>query len=186
MRVELRRDLNTVAARLAAPTVERLARDVADAARERAPAAKVWISRDDERVRPAHVAAHGQTIPANLRFKLPRQAYIHGGGRGSNISGHTVIVPGYDLARRPRDKNLPPDQRANCRCLDATLPKLIARRIHVSPVVVTGSQARAQVSVRFLRIVETEFGTGEDRAARFLGGAVDVVAARLRARARRT
>jgi len=184
--VELRQDLNTVVARMAAPTVERLARHVADEGRRRAPAAKVWITRDDERVRPAHVKAHGQTIPANLRYKLPKQVYVHGGGRGSDISGHTILAPGFDLARHPRDKELPPAQRANCRCLSITMLKLIARRITVSPVVVTGTQARAQVSVRFLRIVESEFGTGEDRGAHFLGGAVDVVAARLRARARRT
>lgn len=170
MRVELRRDLNMVAARLAAPTVQRLADAVADAARQRAPAAKVWLSRDDGRVRPAHVHAHGQTIPENLRYQLRKQ------------TGSGNLAPGHDLARRPRDRNLPADQRIRCRCLSVTLLGLIARRIVVSAPIVTTTGARAQVSVRFRRIVESEFGTGQDKAARFLGGAVDEVALRLRAR----
>lgn len=177
MRVELRRDLNLVVARMAAPTVKRLADTVGDEARRRAPAAKVWISRDDGRVRPSHVKAHGQTIPANLRWKLPNQRV--------KSDGTAVVVGGFDLARRPRDPALPADQRIRCRCVGVTLPGLIARRVFVSPPLVAGAQARAQVSVRFLRIVESEFGTSEDRAARFLGGAVDAVAARLRARTRR-
>lgn len=185
-RVELRHDLNAVVARMAAASVERLAREVAREGRERAPAAKVWISRDDERVRPAHADAHGQEIPGNLRYKLPKQVYVHGGGRGSDISGHTELVPGVDLARKPRDPKLPLAQRVNCRCISVTLPGLIARRIYTGAVVVTGTRARAQVTVRFNRIVESEFGTSEDSASRFLGGAVDVVAARVRASARRT
>lgn len=186
MRVELRRDLGQVTARMAVPVIARLADEVADEARRRAPSAKIWISRDDGRVRPAHVKAHGQTIPDNLRYKLRNQVYIRGGGRGSNISGETVLAPGYVLARRPRDASLPDDQKANCRCLSITMRGLIGRRIVTGPAVAVGSRASAQVSVRFLRIVESEFGTDRDRAARFMGGAVDTVAARLRARARRT
>lgn len=179
MKVELRRDLNAVVARMAVPAVDRLAGAVADEARRRAPAAKIWLSRDDGRVRPSHVEAHGQTIPANLRFKLPKQRYVRG-------TGQHVLAPGFDLARRPRDPNLPADQRANCRCLNITMAGLIGRRVVTSPALATPTRARAEVSVRFNRIVESHFGTGQDRADRFLADAVEAVALRLRASARRT
>lgn len=178
-RVELRRDLNAVVAKMAVEAVTRLAQAVADEGKDRAPDAKIWISRDDAKVRPAHVKAHHQTIPANLRFKLPKQRYERG-------VGTIVVLDEFDLARKPRDPKLPADQSKNCRCLSVTMTALIARRITTTPAVVTGTQVRAQVSVRFLRIIESEHGTDQDKAARFLGGAVDAVAARLRAKARRT
>jgi hypothetical protein len=180
-RVELRRDLNAVAARQAGPAVRRLADALADETRDRAPAAKVWLSRDDERVRPAHVRAHGQTIPANLRFKLRRQLYD-----GDDETARAVaLAAGYDLAVAPRDEALPIGQRARCRCVRVTLLGVIARRVTTSEVTYSPSQARAQVAVRFARIVESEFGTPDDRAARFMGRALEVVAARLKASARR-
>lgn len=184
-RVELRGDLNAVVARMVAGKVKRLADEVADEARRRAPAARVWQNVDDERVRPAHVEADGQLIPGNLRFKLRKQVYVRGGGRGSDVGGRTVLAPGYVLAREPRDEDLPPDQRENCRCADVTYPKMIAERIVAGPVSVNARRARARVQVRFPRIVESEHGTSQDPASRFMGGAVETVAARLRAKGRR-
>lgn len=171
-RIELRADLDTVVARMVIPKVNQLAAEVAREGRDRAPDAKVWISRDDQRVRPAHHEAHGQTIPANLRYKLPRQMLVRGHGYRT--------TSGFDLGREPRDRALPPDQRDGCRCISVDIPGLIARKIHETPAVATATRAQAQVEVRFLRIVESEHGTSQDDAARFLGGAVDAVAARLR------
>ena len=175
-RVELRSDLDAVVARMAAPAVNRLADAIAQQARERAPATKTWISREDGRVRPAHAKAHEQTIPENLRFKLPKQRK---GGQGK-----TLLLSGFDLARTPRDPALPEDQKVRCRCVSITTQGIIARRILTTPAITVGSQVRAQVWVRFNRIVESEHGTDKDAPSRFLGGAVDAVAARLRARAR--
>ncbi len=183
MRVELRPDLDEVAARMAAPTVERLVAELAREARERAPGIKVWVTSEDERVRPSHAQANDQEIPENLRFRLKKQIYVRGGGRGSRKPGRTALAPqGYDLAREPRDENLPADQRQNCRCISVDLPGVIARRIVTGPVVVEGARAHGRVSVQFNRIVESERGTSGDRPARFMGSALDAVAARLRRR----
>lgn len=179
-RVELRSDLNAVVARVAVPAVNRLAEAVAREARDRAPSAKVWLSRDDDRVRPAHVAAHHQTIPENLRFQLPQQREVPGQQQEEIVRGR------FDLARKPRDPDLPEDQKRNCRCVSVTVRGLIARRISTTPATVVGAQVRAQVLARFTRIVECEHGTPQDPAARFLGGALDAVAARVKAQARRT
>lgn len=183
-RVELDRDLDrVVAARFAQPAVNRAARRLAAAARDRAPAAKQWITAEDERVRPAHADADGQLVPANLRFKLRRQAYLPGSGRGSgsrpgHFPGRTVLTGGYDLAREPRDTALPADQVANCRCVAVELPDEIARRIQASRAVVDGTRVSARVSVEFPRIAESEYGTGGDRPAYFMRGALREVAAR--------
>lgn len=187
MRVELRKDLDAVVARMVQPLVDRLTEDVAAEARRKAPAAKAWITADDERVRPSHADADGQTIPANLRFKLRKQVYIRGGGRGSRVPGHTALnAHAFDLAREPRDADLPAEQREGCRCIAVELPGLIARKVHASRAVVDGTRVWGRVEVRFTRIVESEHGTSKDEAARFMGAALDTVAARWRARAGRT
>lgn len=142
-------------------------------------------SRDDDRVRPAHVEAHGQEIPANLRFRLRKQRYIRG-GRG--VGGFYVLSEDeYVMAREPRDDSLPDDQKERCRCRAITIPGVIARRVVTMPAVVSGARVTGRVEVRFPRIVESEHGTSEDRPAHFMGGAVNTVASRLRsAAARRT
>lgn len=185
MRVELRQDLDAVVARMVRPTVDRLTAAVAREARDRAPAVKIWLTAEDERVRPAHAKADGQTIPANLRFKLRNQSYIRGGGRGSRTSGRIVLSGNtFDLAREPRDEDLPADQRYRCRCIAVEVPGVIARNIVTSPAAIEGTSVRGQVSVRFNRIVESEHGTSKDHPARFLGGALAAVASRTRSRAR--
>lgn len=181
MRIELHKDLDFRATGLVRSAVNKLAATVAREAQLRAPAARVWLTAADERVRPSHVDADGQTIPVNLRFKLRKQVYVKGGGRGSKVPGHMELArSGFDLAREPRDEDLPPDQRKQCRCADVTLPGVIAKKIRTSAAVVEGTRARAQVWVRFNRIIESEHGTAKDRPARFMGSAVEVVAARLR------
>lgn len=181
MRIDLDKDLDATVARLARPAVNRLAAAVAREAQTRAPAVHIWLTAADDRVRPSHVDADGQTIPANLRFKLKRQVYRKGGGRGSEVSGQLVLASsGFDLAREPRDEDLPPDQRVSCRCAFVTVPGMIAKQVRMSPAVMEGLRVRAQVYVRFNRIIESEHGTSKDRPARFMGSAVAAVAARLR------
>lgn len=181
MRVELRPDLDLVAAKLARRPVDRLAAAVAREAQRRAPDARVWLTVEDERVRPSHALADGQTIPANLRFKLRKVIYRRGGGRGSKIPGQLLLAPsGYDLAREPRDEDLPDNQKKRCRCADVTVPGLIAKKVVWHAAVVEGNRVRAEVSVRFNRIIESEKGTSKDVPARFMGSAIEAVAARLR------
>lgn len=185
MRVELRPDLDAVVARMVRPTVNRLTAAVAREAQRRAPAAKVWLTAEDERVRPAHAAADGQMIPANLRFKLKNQSYVRGGGRGSRVSGRIVLAGStFDLAREPRDEDLPDDQRYRCRCISVEVPGVIARKVSTSPAMIEGARVRGEVSVWFNRIVESEKGTSKDKPAHFLGAALEAVAARIRGRAR--
>lgn len=181
MRVELRADLNAVVAQMVRPKVDRLAEQVAEQARRRAPDAKRWATAEDEKVRPAHALADGQTIPENLRYKLRKQYYEHGGGRGSKVAGHFVLAENvYDMGREPRDEDLPADQAANCRCQSVAVPGVIAERIRAHRAQVEGPLVRAVVDITFTRIIESEHGTSKDHPARFLGAAVQAVAARLR------
>lgn len=91
-----------VARRFLAPRVERLTGRVEEEAKRLAPPAKVWITMRDERVRASHVHTDGQEVPDNLRFKLPK---AHDDNPGSQ---------GWDLARQPRDPELPVANRINC------------------------------------------------------------------------
>jgi uncharacterized protein with gpF-like domain len=54
---------------------------------------KVWRGILDDRIRPNHLAANGQTVPLNQNF----------------------IVGGY-LAQMPRDSRLPASESLRCRC----------------------------------------------------------------------
>ena len=92
----------------------------------------------DERVRPTHRDADGQTIPDNLRYVIEK------------ASG------GAELARAPRDPDLSVGNRIACRCLSVAVPGAVAERVGTSDVVLTGTAARATVSVQFPRIVESE------------------------------
>lgn len=178
MRVELRSDVEQTVARMLAPRVNRLAERVAEEARLRAPDGKRWVSVGDDRVRPSHRHTHGQLIPDNLRYRLPRIISVLGQA--------DLVRPGYDLGRVPRDAELPAYQRDGCRCGSLPVPGAVARAISVRAAVVEGVRVRARVEVVFPRVAEAEFGTSGDVGARFLGVAVNVVAARLNAAARRT
>lgn len=168
-RVELDVDLDqVVAARFARPAVDRIRDEVVEEARRRAPAAKTWVTMQDERVRGTHVETDGQMIPANLRYQLP-----------------SVRGAGYDLAREPRDGALPIEQRINCRCVSFENPEVLAQSIRSGPSELRGTNVQAEVDTRFHRAAESEFGTSEDPAARFMRDALREVAARTRARPRR-
>jgi hypothetical protein len=169
-----------VAARFARPVVSRLSGQVEHEARILAPAGKAWLTYEDERVRPAHVVADGQMIPGNLRYKLRKQVYVRGGGRGRrpSIPGHTVLTSGFVLGRVPRDESLPIDQTAECRCESVDLPGVVARTIHARSVVQAGTRVSAEISCGFNRAAESEFGTSGDIPARFMSGALRVVAIR--------
>ena len=54
---------------------------------------KVWRGILNDRIRPTHLAANGQTVPLNQNF----------------------IVGGY-LAQTPRDSRLPASESSRCRC----------------------------------------------------------------------
>lgn len=185
-RVELDRDLDqVVAVRVALPAAERLTERVQRAAQRLAPPAKLWVTAHDERVRYSHREADAQMIPANLRYLLPAVVYVRKGrnehGKAMNPEGGWKPVPGrHDLARAPRDPELPIEQRINCRCASFELPGALARTIFTTPAVLRGAAAVAQVYTRFPRAAESETGTSRDRGAHFMAGALREVAAGMR------
>jgi len=173
------------AGRIAAPEVTRLAQQVEAAARRRAPDAKAWLTARDERVRPVHADADGQTIPDNLRYILLDPTGDQPSGRRKRIT--PPAAPGTHLAREPRADSLPAHLRINCRCQSVPIPQAVARTILAEPTQVLGTRARAVVACSFPRATESEFGTAEDKAAAFMRGAINEVAARSsNATARRT
>jgi hypothetical protein len=150
----------TVAARYARPFVERLSGQMLRASRVYVPDAKVWVTVRDERVRHTHIETDGQTIPENLRYKIP-----------------STKGAGTDLGRQPRDVALPLPNRINCRCASVPLPGLLAPTIHQVPTVLQGTRVTGGIESRFPRIAESETGTSGDTAARFMGRAINEVAA---------
>lgn len=169
-------------AKLAAGPVRRIVDQVTDEAvrelRDQVPDAKSWQTEADERVRPAHDKAHGQTLPENLLYRVPKQIYVRKGrgknGKALNPAGGWKIVPGWDLAEKPRDPRLPEDQTIRCRCESLPGPGLIAEHVGRGPVRVTRTSARATAHVRFTRIAESEF----DETGGWLARAARIVAAR--------
>ena len=183
VRVELSRRLEAaVAERVVRPVVERIAEDLREEAARRAPDGSRWETAEDERVRLSHAEADGQVVPDNLRFRLPAVAYVRKGrgrdGKALNPAGGWKLTAGWDLARRPGDPDLPLHQRVNCRCRAVRVPGAVASSIVAGPAVVEGARVTAQVWTEFPRAAESEFGTGGDRAARFMRGALEEVSRR--------
>ena len=152
-----------VAERYMKPRVDTALDMLRDAARTWAPATRTWVTMRDERVRQSHADVDGQTIPDNLRFKVPKPGQ-----------------PGvHELARHPRDPNLSTANAINCRCEDPSTPHLLRESIVRTPVTVIGTRVTGSVETRFPRAAESEFGTSGDTAAHFMTNALREVAARL-------
>jgi hypothetical protein len=161
---------NELASQVLAPVVRRALDNVVEGAKRHAPPVGVWITARDERVRRSHVDTDGQAVPANLRFVLPK-------------AGNQA---GTDLAKAPRDPDLPIANRANCRCGVAEIPQLLADSIHAGPVQVTGTVVRAEAYTKFPRAGEAEVGnTSGDEGARFMRKGLEEAAARMREAAAR-
>ncbi|MET7335925.1 hypothetical protein [Nonomuraea sp. NPDC005650] len=157
-RVKLSRGLRE---KVAAGVVRRAVDDVADRAerevRRHAPDAKEWETSENESVRPSHAEAHGQNIPANVPYRLPKAVYVRKGRDGENAAGGWKTVPGWDLADKPRDPGLPLHQRIRCRCESRGLPGVIAKAVTRTPVAVGRSRVSAKIQVSYPRIAESEF-----------------------------
>jgi hypothetical protein len=149
-----------VAERFAVPKVRELADALAARIRANVPDAGVWMTAQDERVRPTHRDADGQEIPDNLRYILDHPNH-----------------EGQELARVPGDPDLSLENRINCRCLALRIEGLIAEHVATGDTVLAGPQARATVSVSFPRIVESENPGPEDGGGGWLARSVAEVAA---------
>ncbi|NYF44698.1 hypothetical protein [Streptosporangium sandarakinum] len=171
---------------LVARRVDQVADDVAQAARDNAPAAKTWVTDADERVRPSHAEAHGQLIPGNVDFRLSAMEYVRKGlgpdGKAVNRAGGWKIIPGrWDVADRPRDARLPTHQAANCRCQAVDLPGAVAAGIRSTPARPAGTTITATVSASFTRVAESEHA---ERGGGWLASAAQQAAAKHHARRR--
>lgn len=165
-RVELAAGLDAlVARRFAQPAVRRTLAELEAETRRRAPAGKVWLTAHDERVRTSHVATDGQEVPGNLRYRLPKP-------------GRTDTDLGVDLARRPRDPDLPIGNRIRCRCGSLPLPGAVARHVRAGDVQVLGAHVSGRVTVTYPRIGESEFPEHPDVGGGWARAALREVAAR--------
>lgn len=151
-----------IAERYMKPRVDNALDMLRDAARTRAPGVRVWITMRDERVRRTHVDTDEQTIPANLRFHVPK-----------------TDGTGTEMGRFPRDPALHISNRANCRCHDESMSHPLRESIHRTPSMLSGTRVEGSVETRYPRAAESEFGTSEDEAAHFMSGALEEVARRL-------
>lgn len=108
---------------------------------------KVWVSREDERVRPTHAAAHGQ------RQKM----------------GEMFTVGGVEM-RRPGDLRAPIEEWINCRCVLAVVAE--GEKIAASLVAATEGTTMAdddQIDEEFPPLPENERLEAVDEAVPFWG-----------------
>lgn len=162
-------------AQLIAPKIHEIARAVERQAKVFAPPTKKWITVADDKVRPTHVAAHGQEVPDNLRFKINSMDWDR---RHRGVGALTYM-------KAPRDES----SRAvanlkNCRCHAQSIPDGISRNIRALPPVITGSTVTARVIAQGEWVVPAEIGTVypgnlEARGTYFMARAAAAVAARL-------
>jgi hypothetical protein len=183
-----------VAATITRRYLDRVAPDLLAEVQRQSPDARQWQTHHDEKVRHTHAQADGQTIPANLRFILDKpqrgptgrgqaehaghEAEGHHGGRTGNAAAKAGQA-GTEQARWPRDENLSPGNKINCRCSAITIIGLIAATMEVTDVEVAGPAAKFEVSSRFPRLAESEFGDGQDPGLHFMARALDEFAGRL-------
>lgn len=133
-----------------APKVHEIAREVERQAKVFAPPTKQWITVGDDKVRPTHVAAHGQEVPDNLRFAVNSMRW----DRQHRGVGEKTYM------KAPRDET----SRAvanikNCRCHARSIPDGISRNISTLPPVITGSTITVKVVARGRWVVPAEVGT---------------------------
>ncbi|MFD7830701.1 hypothetical protein [Streptomyces sp. MJM8645] len=141
--------LEELVAAMVAPEVGRIADQVADRARRLAPPTKQWVTVADDRVRHTHVQTEGQSVPNNLRFKVPSMDWDRK-HRG---------VGEYTYMKAPRDES----SRAvanlkNCRCTTTLDPKGVAHGINTGQPVTAGNRVTVTVVCEGDLVVQAEFG----------------------------
>ncbi len=154
-RLELPDDLAARLAPLMRRHTERLAGEVAEEARRRAPAAKTWHTQEDGKARPSHQAADGQTVPGPLPFSV----------------GNTTLY-------RPRDPDGPAEETAGCRCTTTEDPEAVAATITTDKAATSGTRVRATITCDYPRAAEAEYAHGD--GSHFMSGAASEVANRHR------
>lgn len=194
-RVDLAPDLDAAVARdCIRPWMERAITDLVIEVQKLCPPARIWQTMGDDKVRETHRKAEGQTIPSNLRFILERpsagptvkgqtsRAIHHAAGRDGGRTGNIARKPeeiGTEQGRYPRDEQLSPGNRYNCRCNAVTVSGLIAATVVADPVEVAGPEVRGTVGSRFPRIIDSEFGDDEDQGTHAFASALEEFAGKI-------
>ncbi|MFE0058661.1 hypothetical protein [Streptomyces sp. NPDC059003] len=142
--------LETMLARMIAPHVQRIAHQVEVEARRLAPPTKRWVTRADDKVRPTHAEAEGQTVPDNLRFTINSMAWDR---------EHRGVGPNTYMLRPLDESSRAVANLKNCHCTTATDPGGIARNISTGQPIVTGKKVTVTVTARAPLVVEAEVGT---------------------------
>ncbi|MEV7512078.1 hypothetical protein AB0O57_29390 [Streptomyces sp. NPDC091201] len=142
--------LEEALARMIAPHVRRVAHQVEIEAKRLAPPTKQWVTMGDDHVRPTHVSAQGQEVPANLRFSINTMDWDR---RHRGLGAYTYMLAPKDQTSRAV-ANI-----KNCRCTVHKDPQGIARRINTGQPVITGKRVTVTVSVQGPLVVEAEVGT---------------------------
>ncbi|NGO67894.1 hypothetical protein [Streptomyces boncukensis] len=142
--------LEAMVVRMVAPHIQRVARQVEVEAKRLAPPTKRWVTVADDKVRPTHISAQGQTVPDNLRFTVSSMDWDR---------HHRGVGPSTYMLQ-PRDES----SRAvanlkNCRCTTMVDPQGIARNITTGQPIVTGKKVTVTVTARGPMVVEAEVGT---------------------------
>lgn len=158
-----RPELDKIVAKMVVPAITALTEKAADGAKKAAPPEKIWLSEDDERVRPEHVKAHDQHVPKNLRFTLDSPQYDrehYGAGE-------------IQMGRKPKHKGngedgFTPGLTANCRCFLSEDPKGVAKTIKAHRARAAGTKVTGRVTCDHELAVPAEFGNSRDVGARFM------------------
>ncbi|MEW1657835.1 hypothetical protein [Streptomyces sp. NPDC093707] len=166
--------LEQALAKMLAPQIHEVAREVEREARRLAPPTKRWVTVADDNVRPTHAQAHGQERPANLRFEINSMDWDR---RHRGVGPVTYMMSPRDESSRAV-ANL-----KNCRCTAQRITDGIARNIHALLPTVTGTRVTAKVVATGRFVVEAEVGTiypGNLQAsgAHYMARAAAAVAAR--------
>lgn len=165
------RGLNELAAKLVVDQISRIAKEVADAAKVNAPASKTWKSQQDALVRKTHVKANGQEVPENVRFQVETPQYDR-----EHYDAHA-----YQLMRYPHDEeNATIGNLANCRCYALMDPEAVANAVKAAQAIQSGTKVSANITVKFNRIEESEYGANGEPGIRFMGRALQEIAAKHR------
>jgi hypothetical protein len=142
--------LEAIVARMIAPAVEDIGRQVEEEAKKLAPPTKQWITVEDDKVRVTHRAAHGQIVPDNLRFSVPSMDWD---------MKHRGVGP-ITYFKQPRDES----SRAvanlkHCRCITRTDEEGIAREVNRTGAVFEGHEVKVTVYAQGKWIIQAEYGT---------------------------
>lgn len=168
------------------PELNRIAREITEDAKLKAPRDKHWVNMGDNVVRPEH--RYVEPVPSNLRFTLrtPEYDLAHYGvgptqmgprPHAKDDTGVNGFTPGLWA------RSLPGGGVTVCRCqLYTSSSSMLAEKIEAHLAVVDGGRLRVSITCDHPLAEDAEFGNSVDEGARFMGQAIRDAARRLGAK----